>query len=158
MAPNSSNLAWKIPWTEEPDRLQSMGSQRVGHDWSDLAAAAAAAMLPGGSRVAQMVNHLPATRESQVQFPGQQDPLEKEMAIHSSTFAWKIPWREGPDRLQSMGSQRVRHFVSQSVNWALSLWLLVVFEESYQFTFDFSKAKDLLHLNGQFFLILLPMS
>ena len=41
MAPHSSTLAWKIPWTEEPRRLQSMGSRRVGHDWSDLAAAAA---------------------------------------------------------------------------------------------------------------------
>ena len=41
MAPHSSTLAWKIPWMEEPGRLQSMGSLRVGHDWSDLAAAAA---------------------------------------------------------------------------------------------------------------------
>ena len=43
MAPHSSTLAWKIPWMEEPGRLQSMGLHRVGHDWSDLAAAAAAA-------------------------------------------------------------------------------------------------------------------
>ena len=43
MAPHSSPLAWKIPWTDEPGMLQSMGLQRVGHDWSDLAAAAAAA-------------------------------------------------------------------------------------------------------------------
>ena len=42
MAPHSSTLAWRIPWTEKPGRLQSMGSHRVGHDWSDLAAAAAA--------------------------------------------------------------------------------------------------------------------
>ena len=41
--------------------------------------------------------------------PGREDPLEKEMAIHSSTTAWKIPWTEEPGRLQSMGSQRVRH-------------------------------------------------
>ena len=45
----------------------------------------------------------------QVRFLGQEDPLEKEMAIHSSTLAWKIPWTEEPDRLQSMGSQRVGH-------------------------------------------------
>ena len=45
MAPHSSPLAWKIPWTEEPGRLQSMGSQRVGHDWSDLAAAACSILL-----------------------------------------------------------------------------------------------------------------
>ena len=44
-----------------------------------------------------------------VQFLGWEDPLEKDMALHSSTFAWKIPWTEEPDGLQSMGSQRVRH-------------------------------------------------
>ena len=48
-------------------------------------------------------------RKTRVQSLGQEDPLEKEMAIHSSTTAWKIPWTEEPDRLQSMGSQRVRH-------------------------------------------------
>ena len=46
VAPHSSTLAWKIPWMEEPGGLQSMGSHRVGHDWSDLAAAAAAAPTP----------------------------------------------------------------------------------------------------------------
>ena len=52
-------------------------------------------MLPGGSLVAQMVKRLPAMQESQVRFLAREDPLEKEMAIHSSTLAWKIPWREG---------------------------------------------------------------
>ena len=61
------------------------------------------------SLVAQTVKRLPAMRETQVRFLGQEDPLEKEMAIHSSTLAWKIPWTEEPDRLQSMGSQRVGH-------------------------------------------------
>ena len=61
------------------------------------------------SLVAQMVKRLPAMRETRVQFLGREDPLEKEMAIHSSTLAWKIPWTEEPDRLQSMGSQRVGH-------------------------------------------------
>ena len=54
--------------------------------------------------VAQMVKCLPAMRETQVRFLGWEDPLEKEMAIHSSTLAWKIPSMEEPDRLQSMGS------------------------------------------------------
>ena len=57
--------------------------------------------------VAQTVKHLPATRETWVRFLGQEDPLEKEMAIHSSTLTWKIPWMEEPDRLQYMGFQRV---------------------------------------------------
>ena len=59
--------------------------------------------------MAQMVKHLPAMRETGVRFLGQSDALEKEMAIHSSTLAWKIPWTEVPDRLQSVESQRVGH-------------------------------------------------
>ena len=59
--------------------------------------------------VAQTVKRLPAVQETQVQSLGWEDPLEKELAIHSSTLAWKIPWTEEPSRLQSMGSQRVGH-------------------------------------------------
>ena len=59
--------------------------------------------------VAQIVKNLPAVRETHVQSLGQEDPLEEEMATHSSILAWKIPWTEEPGRLQSMGSQRVRH-------------------------------------------------
>ena len=61
------------------------------------------------SLVAQMVKHVPTMRETQVQSLGQEDPLEKEMEIHPSTIAWKIPWTEELGRLQSMGSQRVGH-------------------------------------------------
>ena len=61
------------------------------------------------SLMAQAVKHLSTMRETWVQSRGREDPLEKEMAIHSSTIAWKIPWTEEPGRLQSMGSQRVRH-------------------------------------------------
>ena len=56
-----------------------------------------------------MVKHLPAMQETRLRFLGLEDPLEKEMAIYSSTLAWKIPWMEESDRLQSMGSQRVGH-------------------------------------------------
>ena len=59
--------------------------------------------------MAQTVKHLPAMRETQVRFLGQEDALEKEMATHSSTLAWKIPWIEEPGRLQSTGWQTVRH-------------------------------------------------
>ena len=59
--------------------------------------------------VAQAVKHLPTMQETWVRSLGQEDPLEKEMSTHSSTLAWKIPWTEEPDRLQSMGSQRVGH-------------------------------------------------
>ena len=76
-------------------------------------------LLSRASLVAQTVKHLPSMRESRVQPLGREDPLEKEMAIHSSTLflAWKIPWMEEPDRLQSMGSQRVWQ------DWATSLSL-----------------------------------
>ena len=61
------------------------------------------------SLVAQTVKRLPTVWETWVRPLGQADPLEKEIATHSSTLAWKIPWTEEPGRLQSMGSQRVRH-------------------------------------------------
>ena len=60
----------------------------------------------------QTVKRLPAMRETQIRFLGREDPLEKalekEMAIHSSTLAWKTPWMEEPDRLQSMGPAKSR--------------------------------------------------
>ena len=59
--------------------------------------------------VAEMIRHLPTMRETRVQFLGWEDLLEKEMATHPSILAWKIPWMEEPGRLQSMGSQRIRH-------------------------------------------------
>ena len=59
--------------------------------------------------VAQVVKHLSTMWETQVRSLGQEDPLEKEMATHSSTTAWKIPWMEEPCRLPSMGLQRVGH-------------------------------------------------
>ena len=67
------------------------------------------------SLVAQMVKSLPVMWETRVWSLGLEDPLEKEMATHSSILAWKIPWMEEPGRLQSMGSQRIRH------DWATSL-------------------------------------
>ena len=74
MATHSSVLAWRIPGTAGPGGLPSMGSHRVGHDWINLAAAAAARRV-----------------------------MEKAMATYSSTLAWKIPWTEEPGRPQSMG-------------------------------------------------------
>ena len=63
--------------------------------------------LMGASLVAQTVKRLPTMQETRVQSLGQKDLLEKEMATHSSILAWKTPWTEKPDRLQSTGSQRV---------------------------------------------------
>ena len=61
------------------------------------------------SLIAQSVKNLPAMQETWLRFLGWEDPLEKEMAIHSSTLAWKIPWTEEAGGLQSIGSQRVGH-------------------------------------------------
>ena len=80
MATHSSVLAWGVTGTGEPGGLPSLGSHRVGHDRSDLAAAAAAECL-----------------------------AEKAMATHSSTLAWRIPGTGEPGGLPSMGSHRVGH-------------------------------------------------
>ena len=68
--------------------------------------------MPGFVRaalVAQRLKCLPEMQETRVRSLGQEDPLEKEMATHSSILVWRIPWKEEPGRLQSMGSQRVGH-------------------------------------------------
>ena len=66
------------------------------------------------SLVVQRVNHLPAIWENWVRSLGQEDPLEKEMATHSSSLAWRIPWTEEPGGLQSLGLQRVGHELATS--------------------------------------------
>ena len=82
--------------------------------------------------MAQTVKNLPAVQETQVRSLAQEDPPEKRMATHSSILAWRIPWTEKPDGLQSMGSQRVGRdratntFTSLSVNdqWIALRWCL----------------------------------
>ena len=79
MATHSSILAWKIPWTEKPGRLQSMGSQRVGQDW----ATSLHFRVQRASLVAQLVKNPPAMRQTWVWSLGCEDPLEKGKATHS---------------------------------------------------------------------------
>ena len=83
--------------------------------------------FPGTSLVAQMIKHLSTALETRVQCLGWEDPLEMEMAIHSSILAWKIPWTEEPGRLQSMGSQsrtQMSNFTFFFFMWAhLSVWI-----------------------------------
>ena len=66
-------------------------------------------LTPGASLVAQMVKNLPAIQETWVQSLSREDSLQKEMATHSRTLAWRIPWTEEPGGLQSIGLQRVGH-------------------------------------------------
>ena len=108
MATHSSVLAWRIPGMGEPGGLLSMGSQRVRHDWSDLAAAAWIHMdFSGGSMVENLPAHardtdlglIPGSRRSPR--GGNDNPFQY--------FCWKIPWTDEPGGLQSMGLQRVGH-------------------------------------------------
>ena len=66
-------------------------------------------LIMGASLVAQLIKNLPVVQETRVQSLVWKDPLEKEMATHSSILAWKIPWTEEPGGLQSMRSQKVGH-------------------------------------------------
>ena len=126
MAPHSSTLAWKIPWTEEPGRLQSMGSQSRTlteqlHFHFSLSSTGEGNGNPlqcsylenprdGGAwqaalyGVAQSWTQLKRFSSSSLDIIS-----EKAMAPHSNSLAWKIPWTEEPGRLQSMGLLRVRH-------------------------------------------------
>ena len=72
--------------------------------------------------VAQMVKRLPTMWETWVQSLGREDPLEKKMATHSSTLAWRIPWKEEPGGLKSMGLQRVGHDWATSLSLPLCFW------------------------------------
>ena len=81
---------------------------------------------------AQTVKRLPTMWETQVQFLGREDPLEKQMAIHSITLAWKIPWMEKPDNLQSMGSQKSQTWLSY---WACTHTYINKIHHKYFFPF-----------------------
>ena len=110
MATHFNILAWEIPWMEEPGRLQSMGSQRIGHDWSDLSHACTWHPLfidmTGNSFCLSSVSKESACNAGDpVWFLGPEDPVEKEMATHFNILAWKIPWTDKPGGLQSIGSQ-----------------------------------------------------
>ena len=111
MATHSSVLAWRIPWTEEPSGLWSIGSQRVGHTEATQQAHTHVYIctygFPGDSTGQEFACNA-GDEETQVQSLGQENLLEKEMATHFSILAWEIPWTEEPDGLQSMGSQRIR--------------------------------------------------
>ena len=86
-------LHWRM--IDSQERMRTLNSDLI---WT-----------PGASLVAQSVKNLPAAQETWVQSLGWEDPLEKEMATHSSILAWKISWTEEAGGLQSMGSQRVGH-------------------------------------------------
>ena len=112
MATHSSVLAWRIPGTGETRGLLSLGSHRVGHDWSDLAAAAAA-VVKDPLVNAGVMGLIPESGIS----PG----IGNGNPSSTSILAWKIPWTEEPGGLQSMGLQRVSLSLSLSLSFSLSL-------------------------------------
>ena len=98
MAAHFSILSWETPWTEEPDRLQSMGSQRVGHNL----------VTKRASLIAQLVKNLPAMQETLVRFLGWEDPLEKEEATRK--YSWP-----------SLVAQLVKNLPAVCETWVRSL-------------------------------------
>ena len=104
MATHSSFLAWRIPGTGESCGLPSMGSQSRTRLKQLSSSSNSKASL-----VAQRLKCLPAMRETWVRSLGWEDPLEKEMASHSSVLAWRIPGMGEPGGLLSMRSHRVGH-------------------------------------------------
>ena len=121
----SSRKWWR---TGKPGVLQFMGLQQVGHDWDWTTSITSllcalyhdeelnlTECFPGGSKGKESA----CNQETQVRSLGWEDPLEKEMATHSSILAWRIPWTEKPGRLQFTGSRRVGH------DWVTSCSLLL---------------------------------
>ena len=96
-----------------------------GHQNSTELKLAESIWHPAASLVAQRLKRLPPMWETRVRPVGWEDPLEKDMAAHSSTLAWRIPWTEEPGRLQSTGSQRVGH------DWATSLHFTSVLTQAF---------------------------
>ena len=149
MATHSSILAWRIPWTEEPGGLQSMGSQGVRHNWANntftftifpllvqalgwkwwkmqnLGASNLECGLPTWLS-GRDSTYQPRSHRMWVQSQGWEDPLGEEMATLSSILTWKIPWTEEPVGLQSIGLQRVGHnwaYTQLRVSWQVHVWL-----------------------------------
>ena len=110
---------FKVCWNSK--RRPKQNPQEAEMPWGQMQKSLlrilASSKTENNLKVAQMVKAPVCMQETQVQSLSREDSLEKEMAIHSSTLAWKIPWMEEPCRLQSMGSERVRH------DWATSLSL-----------------------------------
>ena len=93
IATHSSILAWRISWMEEPGRLQSMRSQRVGHNWTTSLYTLRVNRV---SQVVLVVKNPPGNAgdiEDESSIPGSGNPLEEDMATHSSVLAWRIPWK-----------------------------------------------------------------
>ena len=128
MATHSSTLDGRISWTEEPAGLQTTEL------WVRHNLATKALPLPMSTRaslLAQTVKRLPVMRDTGVRSLGQEDPLEKEMATHSSTLSWQIPWTEEPGRLLPMGVAESRTWLKKKKKKILCVsWNVMLFPDS----------------------------
>ena len=120
MATHSSVLAWRIPGTGEPGGLPSMGSHRVGHNWSDLAVAGRARGLSSGSTVKNL-SAMQETEEAPVHSLGQKDPLSRKWQPTPVLLPRKD--HAQPGRLQSMRLQRVIHDCASNIAWVTCVLL-----------------------------------
>ena len=108
---------------KNPTKIQIFGSTHLKKKKKKKNPEIVVLYQPTNSPLTQSIKNLPTMQKTQVQSPGWEDSLEKEMATHPSILAWRIPWTEKPGGLESMGSLRVRHN------------LLLFFSSSYKFTF-----------------------
>ena len=107
---SSIGCSWTVVIAVESTCLRAAPWGQTGHGKSvSLSPSCTGFIFSGASLVARRLKSLPGMWETWVRFLGQEDPLEKEMATHSSILSWRIPWMEEPGGLQSTGSQRVRH-------------------------------------------------
>ena len=120
----ASILAWRIPRTSPWGCKESDTTEQLSLSYNNM----------GISLVAQTVKNLPVMRETRVLSLGWEDPLEKEMASHSSILAWRSPWTEETSRLQSTGSQWIGH------NWATNVSSLLIHTVLFFFFFQITKA------------------
>ena len=122
--PKSKTITPNAEYEETVDSQSFLQGMQNGTDFGSFVYKAKDRL--GGSLVAQIVKNRPAMQETWVWSLGQEDPLEKQMATHSSILAWRIPWTEKPGGLQSMGSQRVRH------DWATNTHTKIDISYKYQ--------------------------
>ena len=146
-------LGWS-PSTLEP------APSSTGLQWLSTSPVSLSLARYRASLVAQMVKHLPTLHETWVQSLGGEDPLEKEMAIHSSALAWKSPWTEEPGRLQPMGLQRVGHdwvtslhfhfiYLAEEMLTTLQSWMNCLEMQKILYTITKIESKEMLETSSQ---------
>ena len=140
MGTHSSIPAWRIRCTEDPGELQSMGLQRVRHNWVTKHTVPQTPGFPGSS-VRRTRPLMQETQERHVRPLIWEEALEKETGTHSSLLAWAIPWTEEPGGLQPMESQRVWHNLATKQQQQKIINIYCCFYELVHLPIHFSENK-----------------